>query len=177
VQQSTLALTRESLASTPSLSREELSLLLLDVSWWDSSQRFNTGALNSLISTGDLTLISNVDLRRDLAEFPTWMGAVSDVQQQGYDFYTSAWFIRDKQFLLTVANLESHRPGQPAIKTIPMGVEFDQTVDPRSVIADPRFAQLMAQQWWVSIDMVLNYQESLERLNALIAKIDQELVH
>jgi hypothetical protein len=177
VQQSTLALTRESLASTPTLSREKLNLLLLDLSWWDSSQRFNTGALNSLISTGDLALISNDDLRRDLAELPAWMGVVSDLQQQDYDFFASVWlpFLREKGLLLTVANLESHLPGQPAVKTIPMGVDFEQTVDPRSVIADKRFPQLMAHKWWVSTDMVLNYQQSLERLDSLITKIDAEL--
>lgn len=177
VQRSTLALTRESLSSTPTLSREKLNLLLLDLSWWDPSQRFNTGALNSLISTGDLALISNDELRRDLAELPAWMGVVSDLQQQDYDFFASVWlpFLRESRLLLTVANLESHLPGQPAVKTIPMGIEFDQSADPRSVIGDERFPQLMAHKWWVSTDMVLNYQHSIERLDSLISKIDAEL--
>lgn len=177
VQAATLKLLQASRASATDLSVDEIDRLLLDMSWWDAAPRFTTGTLNSLIASGELSLITNDELRNLIADWPDWIQRVISTQQQEYDFFQTVWtpFLRDNQYFLPIGMIDATMPANPEVRTIVPDLEFERTVSPYRLIELDEFPQILMQRFWIQSDMKVWYGDSMNLLNRTIDLIESSL--
>lgn len=69
------------------VSDQEIDQLLEEVWWWSQPMRWNTAELNSIIASGNLVLVSNAALRKDLGEWANTMKEVVYTFSEEKEFY------------------------------------------------------------------------------------------
>ena len=177
VQTSNSRLLQASVTNNNQLSEGEIDRLLLDLSWWDSTPHFTTGALNSIIFGGDLTIIQDNELRRMLAEWPTRIELVFGSQRQDYEFFSNVWmpFLTENGYLLHLSTIDAHMPGRPEVSADVIDLEPNATRKHSSMIVDEEFHNLLVRKHWVQFDILATYAEINELLDLTIQKIEEQL--
>jgi hypothetical protein len=137
-----------SVDENPTIGSIELDRLLVDQRWGSSPDRFSAPELNSVISRGDLRLISNRVLREDLRTWPAKLIGVSKVLAEDFQFTSMVVdpYFRDNLSLLQLHAAMTHRPGDPTYIPETPDVKPKDSVSHIPILADPFFQNIMAQR-------------------------------
>ncbi len=177
VQASNEKLLQASITRDEELSEKEVDRLLLDLSWWDSANHFATSTLNSVIFGGELTLIQDDEMRRDLAEWPKRIEFVQGVQRQDYDFFSGVWmpFLRENAYLAQITVLDAHMPGRPGIPADTIDLKIEETRKHSDMIASDEFQNLLVTKHWIQSDILSTFAATEELLDSTIEQIEAQL--
>lgn len=172
----TIELLQESIAGSQ-ISEKEVDQYLSDLSWMDAEPHITTGALNSVIAGGELTLIRNIELRGSLADWPILIEGIKTVQQLGYAFYEGNWipFLVKNTYFPQIANINSPMPGQPENVALGFGIEIADRVANSDLLKNEEFQSLLAWKTWIILDYINIYNVTNEKLNRTITLLEQEL--
>lgn len=177
VQQSNLNLLKAATSANITLSDEAIDRLITDLSWWDIRRHFTTGALNSVVFGGELSVIKNDQLRRELADWPSHIENLASQQNQDYDFFLNVWmpYLRANGYLPQISNMDASMPGHPENRWISLDLALQRTKSHAAMIATDEFQNLLVQKSWIQFDILNGFDEMEARLDHTMQLIQEML--
>ena len=159
------------------LDDSEIDRLLVDLSWFGLGSLFTTGALNSIISGGELSIIKDDELRQRLADWPSRIERVASFEQQQRDFHDRVWlsYFQENGYLPKLAILDVPMPGRPSQRNDPIDLELATSTKHSEMIASEEFHNLLVRKYWVHIDMVHVYEAAIAALDRTNDRIAMQL--
>ncbi len=163
-----------SVAPNP-LEPEVLDGLIGDLTWWQNI-KYSRGAIDGLLQSGELSLIENEDLRRDLASMPSRYDdtAASELYDQYTTLNVIIPFLNTHSSLSQIANTAKGRPGtgkELAPPAYPVGEPQDHT----GLLRDPEFLGILVQEHWNHLGAISAYESLKAALENSIRLIDSEM--
>jgi len=177
IQQSTTKLLEAVTANEMMLTNDEIEHLLGDLGWWDIQSHFSTGALNSLVYGGDLSVISDDVLRRLLADWPSQINNVDVQQRQDYDFFLNVLmpYLRTYAYLPKLASSGTPMPGRPEIVSALIDLKLERNWSHLDMVAEEEFHNILVQKWWIQFDVLNAFEEAERILDQTIQRIETRL--
>ena len=171
------------------LDDEEIDRLLADLMWFTSPDWLLTPELNSLVFSGDLSVVSNSQLRRDLGKLPTTLDGIRNIMQKDLDFYNDEFlaYLTANSFIEQIVNADDHRPGFPNIVWPNADrIEVMVQVSHRKLLDGREFQNLLSRriinlgeiQYWSTTNIEDNNTVSadvVETIADMINTLEQEL--
>ena len=168
---------------------EEVDRLLADLIWFTSPDWLLTPELSSLVSSGDLAVVSNSQLRRDLGKLPITLDGIRNLMQKDLDFYNDEFmpYLTANSFLEQILNADDYRPGFPNIVwPTDDQIELTVKVSHRDLLADREFQNMLSRrilnlgeiQYWATTGIEGNNAVSanvVENITDMINALEQEL--
>lgn len=156
VQQSNLELLSAVTSSEASLSSTQIDRILGDLTWWDSQSRFATGALNSLVFGGELSVIKDDSLRQILADWPSEIERAEALRRQDYDFFFEVMMphLRKNGYLPRISVLETPKPGSGGEESTLIDLELADNFDHSAIVSTTEFQNILIQKYWIQDDML-----------------------
>jgi hypothetical protein len=98
-----------------SLSDKEIDTLLADLTWYTAPNQLPTPELDSLISSGDISLISNFSLRRRLAVLPASLNRLRSATLRSNNFFNNEFmpYLARNASIQQIYNADDYQPGFP----------------------------------------------------------------
>ena len=163
----------------PALSIERTDRLLAGLLWYGVID-FRSGALDSLVQGGRLSIIDSESLRFQLAELSEYYANTNRMEQQTYQALQNLYipFVVDNTFLPQIAlKWVDGRPGGATGGTDQYPFDFPPrpATDHRSLLQDSRFLGLLVWQKAVHDDVIFGYDLLKPILIEVIHLIDAEL--
>jgi len=177
VQQSNLNLLKAATSADITLSEEAIDRLIADLGWWDIQRHFTTGALNSVVFGGELSIIENDRLRQELADWPSQIENLASQQNQDYDFFLNVWmpYLRANGYLPQISNIAAPMPGRPEIQWGSLDLALKTTKSHAAMITTDEFQNLLVQKSWIQFDILNGLDEIESRLDHTIQLIQEML--
>jgi len=177
VQRSNRALLDASISSDIALSSLEIERLLADLTWWDSQPRFFTGALNSLVYGGELSVIEDDALRQVLADWPSEIQRTESLRSQDYDFFSNVLlpYLRENGYLLNISTIATVKPGSSDEESTLIDIEFVAETDHSAMISTTEFQNILVQKSWIQDDMLQAFERADNLLSETISQIENKL--
>jgi len=177
VQQSNTKLLKAVTSSEITLTDDEIGRLLSKLSWWDGESHFSTGALNSLVYGGELSLIEDDALRQLLADWPSQIQYVESQQRQDYDFFLNVWtpFLRENSYLPLQSTIATRRPGRPEDPTFVIDLQLEGTWSYAEMVASKEFHNILAQKSWIQFDILVAFDKADVLIDQTIQRIESRL--
>jgi len=177
VQRSNKRLLESVLSDDVTLSNLEVDRLISDLTWWDSQPRFFTGALNSLIYGGELSVIRDDALRQELADWPSEIQRTESLRSQDYDFFLNVIlpYLRQNGSLLDISTIATAKPGSSDEESTLIDLDFVGKSDHSVMISTPEFQNILVQKYWIQDDMLLAFERAESLLNETISHIESRL--
>ena len=176
---STRRLMTLSVETNPTVSDEELDRLLADQTWISSPENFNAPELNSAILRGDLSLVSNRELRTQLRSWPAKFTWILAVLAEDMEFTRSVIhpYLRDNVSLLQLNERPLKRPGDPTYTADAPILDLETTMSHAAVLSDMTFRNMLAQRQDILADILslARDPELPQRLDETIALLEQEI--
>lgn len=178
VQQSNQKLLQSFVSPADALSDEEVDRILSDLTWWDSQSRFSTGALNSLVFGGELSVINDDELRQALADWPSEIQRAESLRDQDYDFFFGVMmpYLRKNGYLGQIASLDTVKPGISGEGSTVIEFDINGDFDHGAMVESPEFQNILIQKYWIQDDMLKAFDRAEASLDATIAKIESNLL-
>ncbi len=177
VQQSNTKLLKAVTSSEITLTNDQIGRLLSELSWWDAESHFSTGALNSLVYGGELSLIEDDALRQLLADWPSQIQYFESQQQQDYDFFLNVWtpFLRANSYLPLQSTIDSPVPGRPEEPTFVIDLQLEGTWSYAEMLASKEFHNILAQKLWIQFDILVAFAKADVLIDQTIQSIEGSL--
>lgn len=177
VQNSNQRLLNSIVSPSVSLSDAEVDQILGDLTWWDSQSRFATGALNSLVFGGELSVIKDDSLRQTLADWPSEIQRAESLRGQDYDFFLSVMmpYLRTNGYLPSVSTLGTTKPASDGEESTLIKLDIASDFDHRSMVSTPEFQNILIQKYWIQDDMLRAFDRAEKLLGATIDQIESNL--
>ena len=177
VQQSNTKLLKAVTSSEITLTDDQIGRLLSQLTWWDGESHFSTGALNSLVYGGDLSLIEDDALRQLLADWPSQIQYVESQQQQDYDFFLNVWtpFLRANSYLPLQSTIDTPVPGRPEDPNLVVDLQLEGTWSYAEMIASKEFHNILAQKSWIQFDILVVFDKADVLIDQTIQRIESRL--
>jgi hypothetical protein len=177
VQQSNTKLLKAVTSSEITLTNDQIGRLLSALSWWDSESHFSTGALNSLVYGGELSLIEDDALRQLLADWPSRIQNFESQQQQDYDFFLNVWtpFLRANSYLPLQSTTDTPVPGRPEEPTLLIDLQLEGTWSYAEMVASKEFHNILAQKLWIQFDILVAFAKANVLIDQTIQRIESSL--
>ncbi len=160
-----------------SLSSSEVDLLLADLTWWDSQSRFTSGALNSLVYGGELSIIKDDALRQVLADWPSQIQRTDSLRDQDYDFFSNVLlpYLRTNGYLLNISIMSTAKPGSNDEESTLIDLDTVVQTDHLAMILAPVFQNILVEKYWIQDDMLKAYERADALLSETIVQIESML--
>ena len=177
VQESNQRLLESVVSSSESLSAVQVDRILGDLTWWDSQSRFATGALNSLVFGGELSVIRDDALRQVLADWPSMIQRAEALRNQDYDFFLTVMmpYLRSNGYLPRISTLATPKPGSEGEESTLIDLDVESDVDHVSMVSTVEFQNILIQKYWIQDDMLRAFDRADEMLDATIERIEGNL--
>jgi hypothetical protein len=137
IKDSTQQMLNASLASDDAMTHDEIDRLFMDVLWDVGAESTRAPSIESLVDSGDIDIISNGDLRRQLGTFMINLKGLraAIIRESEYFNRTLIPFVQKHVFMAQIYSLEPHWPGDPERTYPPYDlVELKSTVSHRDVL-------------------------------------------
>ena len=145
----------------------EIDRLLCDQLWYSSPENLATPELDFLADSGDLDLVRDARLRREIGALPYSLAMARRPMDREYDFFMNRLLphMARNSAMPQIWNVNCPRPGNPASE-FPYGAKLAQgaPVSHRALVEDREFQGLMT----VRIDILAEAQSS-PRLKEAVA--------
>ncbi len=173
VQESNTKLLKAAISSDRLLSDDEIDRLLGDLSWWDIRSHITTGALNSVVFGGELSIIEDDALRRLLADWPSQIENLASIQHQDYDFFLNVWmpYLRANGYLPQITIIDAPMPGHSEIRSAVIDLSLETTRSHSSMITSDEFHNVLVQKWWIQYDILIAFDDIESLLDQTIQRI------
>lgn len=178
IRTSVLHLLRASLNSS-TLSSQETIRLLSDTTWFNTASVYEVPVLTSLVSSGDLSIVSDPSLRLELGKWAGNFKALSEIISRDADFIYGKLlpFYSERDWLVQALDAVDCKPGAPSI-CWSYGERLDvvKRNDHASLISDPEFRGMLAERLLTlsdSIDFAL--EELGQELDVVLQNIRNDL--
>ncbi len=177
VQQSNTKLLKAVTSSEITLTDDQIGRLLSELSWWDSGSYFSTGALNSLIYGGELSVIEDDALRQLLADWPSQIQYVESLQRQDYDYFLNVWtpFLRANSYLPLQSQIGTRMPGRPDEPTFANDLQLEGSWSFAEMVASEEFHNILTQKSWIQFDILVAFDKADVLIDQTIQRIESKL--
>ncbi len=177
VQRSNRRLLRSVASGAEPLADAEVNRILGDLTWWDSQSRFSTGALNSLVFGGELSIIGDDALRQTLADWPSEIQRAEALREQDYDFFFEVMmpYLREHGYLPEISAVSAPKPGSSEEESTLIELELERDFDHAAMVATPEFQNILVQKYWIQDDMLRAFDRAETLLDATIDRIESNL--
>ena len=177
--QSTRRLMALSVDTNPSVSDAELDRLIADQTWISSPENFIAPELNSAILRGDLSLVSNRQLRLQLRSWPAKFTWIQATLAEDMEFTRSVIhpYLRENISLLQLNDRLLKRPGDPTHTADVPVIDLKTTTSHAAVLNDMTFRNILAQRQDILTDILslARDPEMPQRLDETIAQLEREV--
>ena len=172
-------LTSAAVGPESTLGDEDIDRLIADLLWNQGISSWTAPELTSVISSGDLALITNFALRHRLGTSLTLLQGVRDVKQRDLDFYAN-WqmpFLVQHTSLAQILNAIDGAPGREEWKyDSGRKIVLKRSVSHAHLLADPVFQNLLLERDILITDLLTEAFAGLgEDLDETIGLLEQEL--
>ena len=162
-------------AGTSKLEPEEVDRLLGHLLWAGWAD-FSTGAMESLMQGGKLSIIDDEELRLSLAVLPYWFANVDKMEGFELDRLNMDWypFLYDNAHLPQIMNTMEGQPGagdNPNPSKIPIGDVQNHS----DILQNSKFIGILTIERADHNDAIWAYGQLKERIERAIQIIDREL--
>jgi hypothetical protein len=162
------------------LNDQDLDHLLSDLTWYTSPPTVTE--LNSLVSSGNISLVSNRELRRRLGVVHASLDRFGKFAQMHNDFYLRQLmpFMQRNTYLPQISNALDSQPGSPKTQYPIARIELKTTVSHREILNNREFQNLLLREIWLMTG-VIEWRSTTEgvsieeNLVEIISLIEQEL--
>jgi len=157
---------------------DTLDKLLGDLCWWSGESNYPIGTVTSVISSGNLSLIQDEELRHLVAGWPRIVGDIVENERMEMDLFKTSWmpFLMERIYLPQLrkwfVSIPGKEEGPDIISEVPIRAE---STDHRSILLDPKFPNVLEYRLWMQDDILSDFSEFDSELDHLIALIQQEL--
>ncbi len=165
---------------TPEIAtEEELREQLKTQLWFSSPSNFAAPVLNSVISRGDLALITNLEIRRDLTDWPARFKWIEESLQDDFNIHRSYVmpFYYEHVPMIAFSTSDAPRPGTPSY--VWQSDDFDgvDSSVPLELLQNRELQNILLDRLGLLQEIIaLGRDPQLpERLEATIAILEQEL--
>ena len=179
IKDSTQKMLNVSLASDDTMTHDEIDRLFYDVLWHVNAESTRAPLFESLIENGDIDIISNGDLRRQLGTFMINLKGLRAeiIRESEYYNRTLIPFFQEHVFMAQIYSVESHWPGDPE-KSYPSYnlIELKSTVSHRDVLESRELQNLLLHRL-TTLTNILEWRRSVieEQLELIILLTEGEL--
>lgn len=173
--QSAIELLRRAAGEIPS--EDALDALLADISWWEVSE-FTNGTLESVVLSGDLSLIQSTRLRQGLATTRRWYDLVERDQQDDHDTSRARLipYYNQHASLRQINNAVRGKPGNRSISYGgPVPLDADNLKDHSGLLEQEPFLGIITLIIWGQDDVIFQVRNLRDHLQQLIKTIEDEL--
>jgi len=176
--ESTRTLIRASLSEDAMLTPADVDRHLGTLWWYNTQDEWVSATLDALYEGGNLTIISDPELRVDLAKWPALFGALNQRVNRDEEYFKSVLL----PFLTKNAHLPQiylHLPDMPASPETTLrepGWEIKEPVDNSAILKNPEFANILTEKVDRHLAILdIGFKGLDERLDDTIALIDAAL--
>ncbi len=179
IKDSTQKMLNSSVASDDTMTDDEIDRLFINVLWHITPESTRAPSLESLIDSGDMDIISNGDLRRQLGTFMIDLkGLRAEITRESEYFNrTLIPFVQKHVYMAQIYSMESHWPGDPE-RTYPSYnlVEPNSTVSHRDVLESRELQNILLHRL-TTLTNILEWRRSVmeEQLELIIQLTEGEL--
>ena len=150
--------------------------LIGNLLWWGQID-FSTGALESVLQGGFLSIIRNDQLREALAGMPAEYKKVTDTVTQDYETLNNdLWpYLYQRALIPQIANTIGGQPGTGEnfwSYTTPVG----EVMDHSNIVTDPQFLSILTKTNFDQNDAIWTSNLLSESLQRTVDLIDEQLV-
>ena len=168
---------------------QEVDQLFADTIWVGDPYEWNSGDLDSIISSGDIALISNRELRQRVGRWPATLSHVRDLIRRDRDFFSNRFmpYLSANMHLPGTSKLPFSVPGHREVAYVhALDINVAKTTEHRELLSRPEFQNLLFERWGSINDILysaLGFEDEsreprtdlLEDLKSTIELIEQEL--
>ena len=163
-------------AGRASFEPKELDQLIGDVTWWANAE-YSTGALESLLEGGMLSIIESEELRDLLASLPSAYDAAALDEME--EMETARGIIypflsKNSSFTQIANTMAAGRPGvgdTPTPSIYPVGEQRDHS----TLLSDSEFLGILVREHWDHLDAIEEYGKLQTEIERVMRLIDEEL--
>lgn len=154
-----------------------LDSLLGDMLWWSNAE-FATGAVESILIGGKLTIIENPEIRRFLAGWPDQLDSVKETEMQDYETFKNVLmpFMYENSNVPQIANTLSTRPGTMREQSS-WSFPVDEQKDHSELLKNPEFLAILVHRSFDQFDVIYRYEELRPQMTRFVKQLDSELRH
>ena len=161
-----------------SLSTREIDHLLADIVWLIRPVDNSYPVFNSLMASGNISLISNANLRQQLAVLHSEYAAFNSELQSNLEFILDIQmpFLDKNSNLVQIGSVVDAQPGFTNTQFQYEKYESTTTTDHSHLINNAEFQNILMRKTWLLTDIdEFRSPRLYERLNSIIALIELEL--
>lgn len=141
-------LIRASIYKDESLTALEVDRLLADLWWYNTQGEWDSAILGALYDGGNLTVISNPDLRINLAQWPNLFRLLEQRVSRDEEYFKTVWipFLTKNVYLPQVYLYLPSQPGKPSIDLRDPGWDIQERVDNSAILDNSEFANILTEK-------------------------------
>jgi hypothetical protein len=141
-------LIRASISDDGSLTPEEVDRLLADLWWYNPQGEWESAILGALFDGGSLTVISDPELRINLAQWPSSFRLLEQQVSRDEEYFKTVLmpFMTKNAYLPQVYLYLPSQPGEPSVGVRSPGWDVPERVDNSAILENPEFANILTEK-------------------------------
>jgi len=178
IRNSAEALLRISSGTDTMPSEDSVDGLISDVWWVSNGAQWTSAPLESLVASGDLSLISNPELVQSLEALRVAIERVKYHSRNDSEFHNRIMtpFMIENADMAQITTSMKHRPGQPEIEVALTDYGFGRRRNHSEMLASVPFQNLLIAKIERCLDLLETGHPGVEeQLNAVISMLESEL--
>lgn len=160
------------------ISDQEIDRLLGQTTWYVTLDWLATPELDSLVTSDDLWLISNDQLKRMLRTWPQNLNTIRGPIQSDYYFFTERYlpYLHRNSSFQQIVNSANIQPGNSGVVWPGPQIKLRESISHRDLLSDKYFQNLLSQRvTWITEYMDFIPPETQSELDDIVAMIRMEL--
>jgi hypothetical protein len=151
--------------------------LLRDVNWWLGYVPVITTSLNAVANSDHVTMITDVELRNDLADWPLQIERLQNAVTVEIDFLArDFWpFIRQNTNWAQIDAVHDRYPGNPNFEYPDFPLSPPGGTDHSLVLANIEMQNILFYGWEIKAEMIVVLERADARLDTTISLLEREL--
>lgn len=155
---------------------QKIDTLINDLTYW-GDLNFGFGAIDSLVQSGKLAYIDDLELRSEIASWRYELEELKNLENQDTEFYFKLllpFLTREKADLAQIGNASRGRPGDPNYLPPPTQDEHFPVGDPvdhAMLLQNKEFIGIVVALAWAQADLIVfseRFVEQADKLSKLI---------
>jgi hypothetical protein len=165
----------ESASSESNLTDDELDHLISDLMYF--VQPMDAPVMESQVSTGDLSVLSNDTIRREISAWLVGLRSMNLAIQADLNFISRDFnpYTRKHSSYVQIANLQAPMPGYPDDVYKFDKIELQNRVSHREMVSSVEFQNLLLTRIWILDNVTGSQGGSEKRLARIISLVENEL--